>query len=169
MSVPSRGGGGRSGKSDVARPGAAPEGGERTPKKKAGGGRRTRVKQRFDKKSGDVRNKPDTRADGSTKPKIVGPITGGRIRHLRGLGHHLDVVVQIGKDGLTDAILAATGEALRTHELVKVKVGSECPVDRKEAGPELATKTGATLVQVLGRTVLLYKRHPSKPKIELPR
>jgi glucan phosphorylase len=40
---------------------------------------------------------------------------------------------------------------------------------RKEAGPDLANRTGATLAQVLGRTLLLYKRHPSKPKIEIPR
>ena len=157
-------GGGRSGKSDVRpRNEALPEVGERTPKKKAGGARRTRVKQRFDKKSGDVRSKPET------KKTQTGPVTGSGIRYLRGLGHHLDAVVQIGKDGITDALVAATNEALRAHELIKVKVGSECPIDRKEAGPELATKTGATLAQVLGRTLLLYKRHPSKPKIEIPR
>jgi RNA-binding protein len=166
MSAPRRG---RSGAGDAPRTGegGAPAG-ERTPKKKAGGARRPRVKARFDKKSGDVRSKPGTRADGSPKNK-GGPVTGAGIRHLRGLGHHLEPVVQIGKDGITDALIAATNEALRTHELIKVKVGSECPVDRKEAGPELATKTGATLAQVLGRTLLLYKRHPSKPKIDLPR
>lgn len=146
---------------------AAP--GERTPKKKAGGARRTRVKMRLNKKTGDVRSKPDTRADGSPKRKHTsGPIAGSGIRYLRGLGHHLDAVIQIGKDGITDALVAATNEALRTHELIKVKVGSEAPIDRKEAGPELATKTGATLAQTLGRTLLLYKRHPSKPKIEIP-
>ena len=145
---------------------AAP--GERTPKKKAGGARRTRVKQRITKKTGDVRNKPEIRADGSAKKKL-GPVTGAGIRYLRGLGHHLDPVIQIGKDGLTDGLVAALNEALRTHELVKVKVGTESPIDRKEAGPELATRTGATLAQILGRTLLLYKRHPSKPKIELPR
>jgi RNA-binding protein len=128
------------------------------------------MKARFDKKSGDVRSKPDTKADGTSKKKHTGgPVTGGGIRYLRGLGHHLDPVVQIGKDGITDALVAATSEALRTHELIKVKVGTESPIDRKEAGPELADKTGATLAQVLGRTLLLYKRHPSKPKIELPR
>jgi RNA-binding protein len=145
---------------------AAP--GERTPKKKAGGARRTRQKQRLNKKSGDVRNKPDMREDGTPKRK-VGPVTGSGIRYLRGLGHHLDAVVQIGKDGITDGLVAALSAALLTHELVKVKVGTECPVDRKEAGPELATRTGATLAQILGRTLLLYKRHPNKPKIELPR
>jgi RNA-binding protein len=145
---------------------AAP--GERTPKKKAGGARRTRQKQRVNKKTGDVRNKPDTREDGSPKRK-VGPVTASGIRYLRGLGHHLDAVVQIGKDGITDGLLAALSAALLTHELVKVRVGTECPVDRKEAGPDLATRTGATLAQTLGRTLLLYKRHPSKPKIELPK
>jgi RNA-binding protein len=145
---------------------AAP--GERTPKKKAGGARRTRQKQRVNKKTGDVRNKPDVREDGTPKKK-VGPVTGAGIRYLRGLGHHLDPVVQIGKDGITDGLVAALVAALRAHELVKVKVGTECPVDRKEAAPELATRTGATLAQILGRTLLLYKRHPSKPKIELPR
>jgi RNA-binding protein len=138
--------------------------------KKAGGARRTRVKARVNKKSGDVRNKPGTGEDGLPKRGApVGPVKGSGIRYLRGLGHHLDPVVQIGKDGITDALIAATNEALRTHELIKVKVGTESPVDRKEAGPELADKTGATLAQVLGRTLLLYKRHPSKPKIELPR
>jgi RNA-binding protein len=138
--------------------------------KKAGGARRTRMKARITKKTGDVRNKPGMADDGTPKKKQkVGPVTGGGIRYLRGLGHHLSPVVQIGKEGITDALVAATREALTAHELIKVKVGSEAPIDRKDAGPELAEKTGATLAQVLGRTLLLYKRHPSKPKIELPR
>ena len=73
----------------------------------------------------------------------AGPVTGSGIRYLRGLGHHLDPVVQIGKDGITDALVAATNEALRAHELIKVKVGTESPIDRKEAGPELATQDRA--------------------------
>ncbi len=150
--------------------GAGPDGEAAGRPKKSGGARRTRMKARITKKTGDVRNKPGTGDDGLPKrPNPIGPVKGSGIRYLRGLGHHLDPVVHIGKDGLTDALVAATSEALRTHELIKVKVGSECPVDRKEAGPELALKTGATLAQVLGRTLLLYKRHPSKPKIELPR
>ena len=163
--APRRVGGARS-----AAAGATPEGEAQGRVKKSGGARRTRMKARITKKTGDVRSKPDTGEDGLPKrSNPAGPIKGSGIRYLRGLGHHLDPVVQIGKDGITDALVAATTEALRTHELIKVKVGSECPIDRKEAGPELAAKTGATLAQVLGRTLLLYKRHPSKPKIELPR
>ena len=96
-------------------------------------------------------------------------LTAGQIRHLKGLGHHLDPIVQIGKDGITDGLVAAMKEALLGHELVKVKVLAEAPIDRKLAGPELAKLTAASFVQVLGRTLLLFKRHPNKPKIDLPR
>jgi RNA-binding protein len=96
-------------------------------------------------------------------------LSGKAARYLRGLGHHLDPVVQIGKDGITDGVVAATRAALLAHELVKVRILAEAPVDRKVAGEELAERTGAALAQTLGRTLLLYKRHPQKPKIVLPR
>ena len=90
-------------------------------------------------------------------------------RQLRALGHDLSPVVSIGKEGITDGVLEATRAALLTHELIKVKVQREAPLDRKDAAAELASKTSSSLAQVLGRTFLLYKRHPKKPKIELPR
>jgi len=96
-------------------------------------------------------------------------LSGRAARYLRGLGHHLDPIVQIGKDGITEGVIAATRAALLAHELVKVKVLTEAPVDRKMAGEELAERTGAALAQTLGRTLLLYKRHPHKPRIVLPR
>ena len=96
-------------------------------------------------------------------------VSGKAVRHLRGLGHELDAVVQIGKDGLTDGVVAAAAAALLTHELIKVRVLTDAPVDRKEVAAALATATGALLAQVLGRTFLLYKRHPKKPKIVLPK
>lgn len=143
---------------------AAPTRRPSKPKKRRTGG----PKKRINKKSGDVRSMPDQgRALAPARP--AGPLDGKAIRHLRALGHHLDPVVQIGKEGITDALVAAARAALLAHELVKVRVGQEAPVDRKEAGAELAEKTSAVLAQVIGRTLLLYKRHPRKPKIELPR
>lgn len=96
-------------------------------------------------------------------------LTGKAARYLRGLGHHLEPVVHIGKEGLTDGVVDATRDALFTHELVKVKLLAEAPVDRKAVGEELAERAGAALAQTLGRTLLLYKRHPHKPTIVLPR
>lgn len=55
-------------------------------------------------------------------------------------------MVQIGKDGITDGLVAATKEALLAHELIKVKVLTEAPIDRKLAGPELAKLTAASFV-----------------------
>jgi RNA-binding protein len=94
-------------------------------------------------------------------------LSGAALRKLRGLGHALDAVVAIGKDGMTDALVRAVDTAIGTHELVKVKIQRGAPVDRHEAGIELAARTGSVLAQVLGGTLLLYRRHPKKPKIEL--
>jgi RNA-binding protein len=99
---------------------------------------------------------------------VTTPISGRAARHLRALGHDLAPVVLVGKEGITEGLIAATSAALLTHELIKVKVQSEAPVDRKDAAVELAERTGSALAQVLGRTFLLYKRHPKKPRIVLP-
>jgi RNA-binding protein len=95
-------------------------------------------------------------------------LSGKQRRHLRGLGHDLDPVVQLGKDGITDGVIGALGAALETHELIKVKLGQSFPGDRHEAADALAAKTGAELVQVLGHTLLLYRARAEEPTIELP-
>ena len=87
-------------------------------------------------------------------------------RRLRGLGHPLDPVVQIGKQGATLAVSRQVGQALLDHELIKVKLGSECPETRFELAERFGAETGVNVVQILGRTILLYKRHPKKPKYE---
>ena len=90
-------------------------------------------------------------------------------RHLRGLGHHLSPVVLLGKHGITDAVTNAADIALTTHELIKIKCGSECPDHHDEVAERLSKELQATLVGTVGRTILLYRRHPEKPQIELPR
>jgi RNA-binding protein len=88
-------------------------------------------------------------------------------RKLRAAAHHLAPVVQVGKEGVTEAVLRQLDRALLDHELVKVKVGSESPDDRFQAAEALRDGApGAVLAQVLGRTVLLYRRHPRKPRYE---
>jgi RNA-binding protein len=94
-------------------------------------------------------------------------LPGSALRTLRALGHSLSPVVALGKEGMTDALVRAADESIKTHELVKVKIQRESPVDRHEAAIELAARTGSILVQVLGRTVLLYRRNAKKPKISL--
>ena len=92
-------------------------------------------------------------------------LNGKQRRHLRALGHPLEPVVQIGKEGLTAGVAKALDSALETHELVKVKIGSSAPDERHQAGETLAKRTKSELVQVLGKVILLYRRHPHEPKI----
>ncbi len=89
-------------------------------------------------------------------------------RKLRAAGHHLSPVVQIGKEGITDPVLRQLDEALETHELVKVKLGTESPEGRFEAAERIAAEPGVQLAQVLGRTLLVYRRHPQRPRFEPP-
>lgn len=81
-------------------------------------------------------------------------------RALRALGHHLKPIVQIGQQGVTPAVIQATSEALDTHELIKAKVLESAPAGRFETARELAEATASELVQVLGRTILLFRPAP---------
>jgi RNA-binding protein len=95
-------------------------------------------------------------------------LTGKQRRHLRALGHHLEPVVQLGKAGLTDGVVAAVDAALERHELVKVRLGTECPDELDDVADTLSGRLRAAVAQTLGRTILLYRRHPKEPKIKLP-
>jgi RNA-binding protein len=94
-------------------------------------------------------------------------LKGKQIRFLRGLGHHLQPVVMIGREEITGAVLSSVEEALNAHELIKVKLQEGCETERHDAARTLAEATGSEVVQVLGRTILLF-RSGEKKKIELP-
>lgn len=96
-------------------------------------------------------------------------LTGKQRRHLRALGHPLKPIVQVGKDGIDEGLLAALDQALADHELVKIKIGEGAGLDRREAADALAAQTHSEVAQVLGNTVLLYRADPEDPKITLPR
>lgn len=94
-------------------------------------------------------------------------LTGKQVRYLRGLGHHLNPAVMIGRDGLSEGLISSTDRALETHELIKIKLQEGCELDRHSAAEELAHRCGAEVVQVLGRTMLFFRR-AAEPKIDLP-
>jgi len=101
----------------------------------------------------------------SPKKRALMPSTKLR-RALRGHGHHLSPIVQIGKGGASPAVLKQVEQALADHELVKVKVDADSPDDRFAVADELAALPGVNVVQLLGRAILIYKRHPQKPRYE---
>jgi len=102
----------------------------------------------------------------SDSPPASPELAGFQKRYLRALAQRLDPVVWVGDDGLSEGVLRALREALAAHELVKVRVRS--PEDKRASAAELARVTGAALVGLIGHTVILYRRHPDEPKLELP-
>lgn len=97
-------------------------------------------------------------------------LTSAQRKHLESLAIHLEPSVQIGKQGLESNIALRLKESFYKHELVKIKILDTAPVETDEVA-EMAVKTAkATLVRVIGRTIVLYKPFKDKPrKIELPK
>lgn len=89
-------------------------------------------------------------------------------RYLRGLAHNIRPVVLLGAKGLTDAVMAEIERALDDHELTKVKLNAGDREQRARDVAQICETTGATLVQRVGNTACLYRRHPENPRIALP-
>ncbi|HEY6219529.1 MAG TPA: YhbY family RNA-binding protein [Gemmatimonadaceae bacterium] len=96
------------------------------------------------------------------------PLSSKERAALRAEAHHLTALVHVGHHGLTPAIHQTLDDALRTKELVKIQFTKTADVELKSAAGELATAVGADVVQVIGRTVTLYRENPELEKKELP-
>jgi RNA-binding protein len=83
---------------------------------------------------------------------------------LRAEAHHLTPTVHIGQQGLTPSVVTALDDALRTRELVKVKLGNKDDVKPKDVANSLALATNAAVVQVIGRTATLFRENPEIEK-----
>lgn len=95
-------------------------------------------------------------------------LTARQKQFLKGLGHHLAPVVQVGHHGATAEVTAEVGRALDIHELIKVRLSENAPGERRGLADELAKATGAAVAQVIGRVVLLYRARKKDPAIALP-
>ena len=85
-------------------------------------------------------------------------LLGKQVRQLRSMAHHLDPVISVGKNGITDAVARQTEEELELRELVKVSVQEMSDYSAREAANELAERVGAEVVQVIGRKFSLYRK-----------
>jgi RNA-binding protein len=65
--------------------------------------------------------------------KWASNLTGKQVRVLRGLGHHLSPKVMIGRQGITDNIIASAEAVLVIDELIKIKLSGNCEIDRQQA------------------------------------
>ncbi len=89
--------------------------------------------------------------------------------YLKSLASNLDSLFQIGKNALTPDVTNAVSESFNTHELVKITVLKNCDDNINEMANALADRTSSTLVQVIGRKIVLYKPFKDNPQIVLPK
>ena len=97
-------------------------------------------------------------------------ITSRQRAYLRSLSNTLKATEQIGKNGITDTLLAQIDETLERHELLKINILETAGISGKLCAGELAEALGADVVQVIGAKVTLYRpaSDPEKRTIELP-
>ena len=96
-------------------------------------------------------------------------ITSKQRAQLRGLAMNEDTIIQIGKGGITESVIASVNAALKARELVKGKVLESSMLTAREACEALCDRCGADPVQCIGTKFVLYKRNDKEPKIELPK
>lgn len=87
---------------------------------------------------------------------------------LKGLAHHLNPVVMLGGNGLTEGVLAEIENALNHHELIKVKVAGADRETKQLIINAIVRETKAAQVQTIGHILVLY-RPSEETKIQLPR
>ena len=80
----------------------------------------------------------------------------------------MDPLIQLGKDGINEGFLNQIDKLLEDHELVKIKVLQNAPVEVDEIVDEILEKTGAEFVQNIGKKLTIYRESKENKKIELP-
>lgn len=81
---------------------------------------------------------------------------------LRSMAHHLDPIVNVGKECVSPEVVIATDEALEARELIKVGVLKNCFEDVREIANKLSERTNSQIVQVMGRKITLYRYNKKK-------
>ncbi|SDD18256.1 RNA-binding protein [Terribacillus halophilus] len=95
-------------------------------------------------------------------------LTGKQKRYLRAQAHHLKPIFQVGKIGVNDNMLIQIGEALEKRELLKVSLLQNCLDEKEDVAAAIAEGTGASIVQIIGSTIILYRESEEHKQIKLP-
>ena len=89
-------------------------------------------------------------------------LTSSQKQQLKGMANRLNAIFQVGKDGVNDNMINDILNYLYKNELMKVSILQNCPQTKDEVA-ELFSKAGIEVVQIIGKTIVLYK-HSDKAK-----
>jgi RNA-binding protein len=76
---------------------------------------------------------------------------------LRAKASTIDTIMQVGKNGVNDNLIASLSDALNARELIKISVLDNSPDDVREVGITLANALNAEFVCAIGKKVVLYR------------
>lgn len=96
-------------------------------------------------------------------------LSSGQRKYLRSQAHHLDPVVLVGKQGITETLIHAVDESLQARELIKMRF-NDFKREKKELTAQVAEQTHCQVAGILGHVAILYREHPEEEKrrIQLP-
>ena len=84
-------------------------------------------------------------------------LTGKQRSYLRSLANTMEPIFQVGKGGIGDNLIKQIDDALEARELVNATVLRNSEFDAREAADEIAERTGADVIQVIGNRFVLYR------------
>ncbi len=96
-------------------------------------------------------------------------LTGKQRAFLRGKANQIEVVAQIGKDGLSRSAVSGIGTALKARELVKVRVLPNSGLNTRAACDEVCAALDAEPVQTIGTIFVLFRQKDKDSAFELPK
>ena len=83
---------------------------------------------------------------------------------LRGMANQLDVIVHVGKGGISDNLVTQVNDALEARELIKGKVLDNSLLTAREVCDELCKLCRAEPVQTIGSKFGLYRESRTMDK-----
>lgn len=95
-------------------------------------------------------------------------LNGKQKRYLRALASKEKALFQIGKEGINDNFIDLLKSAIKARELVKISILKTCELEANEVAIDLAAASNSEIVQIIGRTIILFKQSKEK-KIVLPK
>ena len=84
-------------------------------------------------------------------------LTSKQRAELRGLANNLDTTLIVGKDGVTDAVIAEAENLLTARELIKGKVLETALMSAREVSDAICEATGADGVSCVGYKFVIYR------------
>ncbi|MDH5534146.1 MAG: YhbY family RNA-binding protein [Betaproteobacteria bacterium] len=90
------------------------------------------------------------------------PLTPSQRRALRARAHHLHPLVIVGEGGLTPSVVREINLALKSHELIKIRVLGDDRAIRSDMLGKVCASLDAAPVQHIGKILVVFRPNPEK-------